>query len=238
MVFWSLLALHGCTMPSSHDGAVADPPLAPSQAAPTPSAQPVPAPVPAPAFQPSVRPLGQDQVSRMQGQSHHPGCPVEITDLRAVHMNHWTFEGTLSQGVLIVHHSHTQTVVDAFAAAFEARFPFESMQPVSVFEGSDDASMAANNTSAYNCRKVKGSTTFSEHSYGRAIDVNPVHNPWVRGDRVDPAAGQTYLERQSLEPGMLGPDSALVVAFKKAGWGWGGDWSSLKDYQHLSASGR
>lgn len=238
MVFWSLLALHGCTMPSASDEPVVDPPTVPSSAEPAQAAPPEPEPEPEPQFHGAVLPLGEEQIERMKGQSHHPGCPVALGDLRAIEMTHWNFDGALSEGVLIVHHAQAQTVVDAFAAAFESRFPFETIQPVSVFEGSDDASMAANNTSAYNCRKVKGSGTFSEHSYGRAIDVNPVHNPWVRGERVAPPAGRSYLERKSLQPGMLGPDSALVVAFKEAGWGWGGDWSSLKDYQHLSTSGR
>ena len=109
---------------------------------------------------------------------------------------------------------------------------------VSAYGGSDDASMAADNTSAFNCRTIKGTTTWSEHSTGTAIDINPVENPWVRGAMVDPPEGVEFLDREHRRPGMLYADSAVVRHLVEAGWGWGGTWGSRKDYQHLSLSGR
>lgn len=196
-----------------------------------------PAPV-TPTFEARSAPLTEAFRLRMQGRSHHEGCPVALDALRAVELTHWTPSGAVEKGTLVLHADHVDVAVNAFRLAFEARFPITSMRPVHAFDGDDGASMRADNTSAYNCRRVKGTNTYSEHSYGRAIDVNPLRNPWVRGDRVDPPEGSAHAIRDPLRPGMLGADSALVKAFEAAGWGWGGRWSSLKDYQHFSATGR
>ena len=109
---------------------------------------------------------------------------------------------------------------------------------VEAFGGSDDASMAANNTSAFNCRKATGGTSWSEHSYGRAIDVNPVQNPYVKGSLVLPQSGSAYVDRSRTIPGMIRAGDAVVRAFAAQGWAWGGTWTSLKDYQHFSTTGR
>nr|WP_231127486.1 M15 family metallopeptidase [Motilibacter aurantiacus] len=98
--------------------------------------------------------------------------------------------------------------------------------------------MAANNTSAYNCRKVAGTGRWSEHSYGRAVDVNPVQNPYVKGRVVQPAAGRAYVDRSRDAAGLLRAGEPAVEAFTARGWGWGGSWRSSKDYQHFSSTGR
>ena len=98
--------------------------------------------------------------------------------------------------------------------------------------------MAANNTSAFNCRPVAGTSRWSEHAYGRAIDVNPVQNPYVAGRHVSPPAGRRYADRAGRAPGMIRAGDAVVRAFAAAGWGWGGAWRTARDYQHFSASGR
>jgi hypothetical protein len=121
---------------------------------------------------------------------------------------------------------------------YDARFQINRLEPVDAYGGSDDRSMEANNSSAFNCRRVAGTTRWSEHAYGTAIDLNPVQNPYVRGDRVDPPAGEGWRNRDSKTPGMVTDDDAVVRAFQSQGWGWGGHWSAGKDYQHFSASGR
>jgi hypothetical protein len=107
-------------------------------------------------------------------------------------------------------------------------------------DGADDfASIEADNTSAFNCRLRTGSTTeFSQHSYGTAIDLNPLRNPYVgtSGTTSHPAS-VPYLER-SPRPGVITGDGPVVAAFREIGWSWGGDWSTVKDYQHFSLSGR
>jgi len=112
------------------------------------------------------------------------------------------------------------------------------MTPVDAYGGSDFRSIEADNTSAFNCRYVEGTTRWSEHAYGRAIDVNPIENPYVSGGRTSHPASRTYVDRSRRRPGMAYERGALVRAFDAIGWGWGGRWTSVKDYQHFSASGR
>jgi hypothetical protein len=121
---------------------------------------------------------------------------------------------------------------------YAVRFPLRRMVPVDVYGGSDFRSIEADNTSAFNCRYVDGTRRWSEHAYGRAIDLNPIENPFVSGGRTSHPASVPYLDRTPCRPGMACPGNALVRAFAAIGWGWGGDWASVKDYQHFSASGR
>lgn len=191
-------------------------------------------------WQAEVSPLSESVRAEMRGVSWREGCPVSLDDLRQIRMTHWTFEGGVETGELIVAATVVEVVVAAFQAAFEARYPIRSMRPVRHFQGNDDRSMEADNTSAFNCRSVAGSQTWSQHSYGTAIDVNPIENPYIsRRGTVSPDAGRPYEDRSRTDvPAMLTAESALVRSFLSAGWGWGGQWSSLKDYQHLSESGR
>jgi hypothetical protein len=112
------------------------------------------------------------------------------------------------------------------------------MEPVDVYDGDDNRSMAANNTSAFNCRAVTGGSSWSEHSYGTAIDINPLRNPYVRGGTVLPPEGSAYADRGLDEPGMIHAGDEVVETFGAHGWIWGGTWDSTKDYQHFSTSGR
>lgn len=169
--------------------------------------------------------------------SWRPGCPVGPADLRAVSFPHVRPDGSLARGVLIVHGDVVHDVAVLVRAAHGSRFPITQARPVDDF-GGDDASMAADNTSAFNCRTVAGTTTWSQHAYGRAVDLNPVRNPSVRGDRVDPPGGRSYLDRSDVRPGMLVEGSAVVDAVDRLGWGWGGRWTSGADFQHLSRNGR
>ena len=95
-----------------------------------------------------------------------------------------------------------------------------------------------NNTTAFNCRPVRGATSYSEHAYGLAVDVNPFQNPYLKGDLVLPELASAYRDRARHRPGMILPRGPVVRAFARIGWGWGGDWTSLKDLQHFSANGR
>lgn len=184
-----------------------------------------------------VEPVGPGTAFPLSA-SWRPACPVHHRDLRAVRFPHVRPDGTEARGVLIVHRDAVPAITTLVRAAWGTRFPITQARPVDDFGGSDDASMAADNTSAFNCRTVAGTTTWSRHAYGRAVDVNPVENPYVRGAEVDPSAGQAYVDRSSIRPGMLVEASALVDAADRLGWGWGGRWSSGPDHQHLSADGR
>ncbi|MDP8970451.1 MAG: M15 family metallopeptidase, partial [Actinomycetota bacterium] len=148
------------------------------------------------------------------------------------------FDGALRDGQLVVARAIADEVLSVFARLFDAGFPLERVALVDDYGADDDASMAANNTSGFNCRTVAGTARWSEHAYGTAIDVNPVQNPYVRGDEVAPPAGAAYLDRSDVRPGMAVRPGPLVDAFAEIGWSWGGDWQASRDYQHFSASGR
>ena len=133
--------------------------------------------------------------------SWRPGCPVGPARLRAVRLRHWDFRGRSRVGVLVVDAAETGRVVSVFRRLYAARFPIRRMLGVEVYRGSDDRSMRADNTSAFNCRFVGGTRRWSEHAYGRAIDLNPVENPYVHGGLVEPPAGRAYLDRSSPRAG-------------------------------------
>ena len=170
--------------------------------------------------------------------TYRAGCPVPPARLRTVRLTYWGFDNGAHEGKLVVRDRVASDLVKVFRRLYAARFPIRRMVPVSVYRGSDDASMAADNTSAFNCRRVEGSSSWSMHAYGEAIDLNPVENPYVRGGLVQPPAGRRYLDRTSVRAGMAIERSVVVRAFEDVGWKWGGRWTSLKDYQHFSTTGR
>ena len=171
--------------------------------------------------------------------SYRDGCPVGPDQLRALHMSYWGFDGHSHVGTMVVDASVTQDVLTVFSTLYADRFPIRQMVPVAQFSGSDPSSMAADNTSAFNCRYAvaPGAPQWSEHAYGDAIDVNPVENPYLEGGAVQPDAGTSYLDRSNVRPGMAVVDGPLVAAFVSVGWQWGGRWTDSPDYQHFSKSG-
>lgn len=189
----------------------------------------------APAFRAEVAPVRWQELR----YSYRVGCPVPPSKLRTVRLSYWGFDGRAHEGTLVVNRRVTGDVVAIFRRLYEARFPIRRMQPISAYRGSDDASMAADNTSSFNCRRAVGSATgaWSSHAYGLAIDVNPVENPYLLGSRVLPPSGRAYLNRSRARAGMATRNGVLVRAFASQSWTWGGRWSS-PDYQHFSTTGR
>ena len=188
-----------------------------------------------PLFRASIDPAPADRMEF----SWRVGCPVGTGDLRLLTLTHRGFDGAIHMGELVVHEDHALAVVGVFKMLFEAGFPIQRMKLVDEYQGDDDASMEANNTSAFNCRLATGSDdTWSQHAYGWAIDINPVQNPYVNGGTVLPPSGAAYLDRADVRQGMVVEGDAVVAAFASIGWEWGGNWVSLKDYQHFSATGR
>jgi hypothetical protein len=174
----------------------------------------------------------------MTGSTWEPGCPVALDDLRHLRLSFWGPDEEPQDGELIVHADQAGAVIEVFRRLFDARYPITKMRLMDAYDGDDDASMLDNNTSGFNCRKVKGSSNWSQHSYGRAIDVNPFKNPWVNGEMIDPPQAVRYADRSIDDPQLIGHGDVVWQAFTAAGWDWGGDWRSSKDYQHFSASGR
>jgi D-alanyl-D-alanine carboxypeptidase len=171
--------------------------------------------------------------------SWRPGCPVGPVELRLLRVDHWGLDGRVHRGELIVHRDHAGRVLVVLEKLFKARYPIQRLRLVDAYRADDDRSMAANNTSGFNCRRVSGSRRWSEHAFGRAIDLNPLRNPYVtRGGRVSPPAGRPYANRGRRAAGMIHGGDAVVRAFAAAGWRWGGYWSGSRDYQHFSSTGR
>jgi hypothetical protein len=185
----------------------------------------------APEFEAEIAPVRWDELRH----SYRAGCPVGPTQLRTVHVSYWGFDGRPHTGAIVVARRLAPDVVAVFRRLWAARFPVRRLRPVSAYGGSDDASMAADNTSGFNCRFVGGTSRWSLHAYGEAIDVNPVENPYVRGATVSPAAGRAYLDRSRYRKGMAVGGGVLVRAFAAVGWKWG---ASFGDYQHFSTTGR
>ncbi|MEA2452312.1 MAG: hypothetical protein QOG04_1022 [Actinomycetota bacterium] len=175
---------------------------------------------------------------RMTGVSWHEGCPVPIRALRLMRISYHGFDGDRHVGKLVVHRDAVTAISNAFHSMWRHDFKIHRMNLIDRFGGSDRRSMAADNTSAFNCRNVAGTDHWSQHAYGRAIDINPVENPYVRSDgSASPPAGSRYTDRSQQRKGMVHSGDPVVRAFARQGWGWGGSWSSPKDYQHFSATG-
>ena len=216
-----------------------------SQAAPAvprTSRLPVATTVDLPPFSASVSRIGPRLRERM-ATSYRAGCPVGLRHLRYLRVRFVGFGGSARTGRIVVHASQARAVVTVFRRLYAARWPLKRMRLVDHYQGDDDLSMAANNTSAFNCRRVAGADRWSEHSYGRAIDLNPVQNPYVVGTSVSPEQGRRYagVDRSADAPrrrGVIRAGDVVVRAFDRISWEWGGTWVHSKDYQHFSASGR
>jgi hypothetical protein len=171
--------------------------------------------------------------------SWHRGCPVAPVQLRRLRVSYWGFDRRAHTGALVVNARAVAPLTRVFARLYAKRFPIRRMRPIDAYGGSDERSLAADNTAAFNCRYAvaPGPKRWSSHAYGLAIDVNPVENPYVLNGRVHPRAGRAFLDRSRIRRGMAVRGGVLVNAFTSVGWAWGGRWASSPDYQHFSASG-
>lgn len=189
-------------------------------------------------FTGSVSRIDRDTRRLMVGSSWRRGCPVALTKLRVVRLTYLGFDGEAQHGRLVVHRRWADEILRVFRRLYRHGFPIRRVRLVDRYAADDRVSMRHDNTSAFNCRYVAGTTTWSQHAFGRAIDINPVENPYVDGDHVSPRRGRRYLDRSNVRPGMIVRRGIVVRAFRRIGWGWGGTWSSAKDYQHFSANGK
>lgn len=187
-----------------------------------------------PTFESSITTIPINTQKIMQKYTWRSGCPVPLNDLAEIKLSYWGFDHKIHQGILIVNKTLATEVVSIFKAVYEHKFPIERMQTMDKFKGDDDAAMEVNNTSAFNCRSITGKPgVFSQHSYGNAIDINTLINPYIKGDKILPPAGKKYVDRTEYHPGKITKDSFIYNEFVKRGWSWGGNWHDLQDYQHF-----
>lgn len=188
------------------------------------------------------RPIPDTIWQAMEGKSWHKelACPKR-DELALLYIPYTNFLGEKAVGQMIVARSVADQVLDIFADIDRAGFPIEQMTLIYHFNGDDAKSMQANNTSAFNCRLKTSGNGLSQHSFGRAIDINPIQNPYVTRKTTLPEAGRqfdTKSERARQHAAVIRRNGAVVQAFEARGWKWGGKWRSLKDYQHFSRSGK
>ena len=164
-------------------------------------------------------------------------CPVSLDDLRLVKIEHCDFFSQVKNGELVVYKSKAQDALEIFAKLFEIKFQIHQAKLIDEYNGDDEASMADNNSSCFNFRKIAGSDKISIHGYGLAIDINPVQNPAiVMGEKsmavsIHPKKGIDFLNRTNDRSGMV---ESVVEIFKTHGFTvWGGNWNTPIDYQHF-----
>ncbi|WP_408633267.1 M15 family metallopeptidase [Mycobacterium hippophais] len=169
------------------------------------------------------------------GATWRPGCPVGPEALRRVELEFVGLDDRTHSGELVVHQDVVADVIAVFEQLEQLRYPIARMQTAARYPGADDQrSMADNNSSAFNCRDIPGTGRWSPHAYGRAVDINPLFNPYVRRDGAfEPANAGPYRDRGRTDPGVLHDGDPAVRAFTDRGWAWGGYWRRHKDYQHF-----
>ena len=183
----------------------------------------------------SFGPLNETMIKRITGVSYpKTGAKISLDDLSYIRLLHYDFEGNIKQGELIINKALAKEVTEIFYKLFLEKYPLASVRIIDDFDADDEASMSANNTSAFNYRLISGSNKLSKHGSGTAIDINPLYNPCInKSGNVEPASGKPYTDRSKTFAGKIDKNDLAYKLFKEAGWTWGGNWSSLKDYQHF-----
>jgi D-alanyl-D-alanine carboxypeptidase len=185
-------------------------------------------------FHSTVQPVPAEVAAR---STWHDGCPVPLDDLRYVTVSFWGFDGRAHTGELIVHRRAAEPIAHVFAELFEHRFPIEDLHVTSADELDAPDTGDGNASAAFVCRATRGASSWSQHAYGLAVDINPFQNPYTRDGGVIPGLASSYLDRATERPGMLHAGDTVTGAFAAVGWRWGGTWSE-PDLMHFSANGR
>jgi hypothetical protein len=189
---------------------------------------------PARAFIAEALAISDEIRARMTGVSWRdvPECP-RWNELAYLRLDHVTFDGGTARGELVVAAVLAARAIEVFRRLYQLGFPIRQMRLVDEFGADDDRSMAADNSSAFNFRLVAGTKTLSQHALGRAIDINPVENPWRKPERIVPDAGRAFADRAQIRPGMIVRPGPVVAMFDELGWEWGGDWMHAFDDHHI-----
>ncbi len=192
----------------------------------------------------SYEPLSEEIILRIAGLSYprdsitNPAKDViPLQDLRYVKIRYIDFDGKAQNGELICNQKIAQDLVEIFSELYDRQYPLASVRLVDDFGGDDLASMEADNTSCFNFREVTssggGRHKLSLHAYGLAVDLNPLYNPYVKKGKILPQSAKPYANRKNANPYRIDHEDLAYQLFTSHGFTWGGDWKSLKDYQHF-----
>lgn len=188
-------------------------------------------------------PISDAVFSRIYGKSYKKDCRVLRSSLRYLHLLHYTEDGRIKLGEMICHKDIADDLTEIFRKLFEAKYPIENMQLIDNYGADDIRSMEHNNTTCFNYRTVAGSKKLSNHSLGKAVDINPLYNPYVKRRKdgtykVSPEKGRQYADRTKTFKYKIDRNDLAYRLFKQHGFRWGGDYRSLKDYQHFEKEDR
>ncbi len=186
----------------------------------------------------SAVPVDSAVFARMSGRSYRDGCPVEVEDLRYLRVLHRDLSGRTLVGEMVANKSIAGDLLEIFRELYDAGYPIERMRLIDDYDGDDEASMLANNTSCFNYRRKAHMSSVSRHAYGEAVDINPLYNPYYRvtaaGARiVEPASAAPYVDRSADFPYKIERGDLCHRLFLEHGFHWGGSWTRSKDYQHF-----
>ena len=187
----------------------------------------------APAVEFSSSEIPASVLERMKGKSYPEGCPVSLSDLRYLRLSYHGFDGEVHTGEMVCNRIIADDLVAIFKELYDSLYQIRSIRLIDDFDGSDEKSMAADNSSCFNFREATGQSRLSAHAVGMAVDVNPLENPYVKGDKVLPAEGEAYADRSAALPHMISRNDLCYKLFRARGFSWGGAWQSCKDWQHF-----
>ena len=174
----------------------------------------------------------------MQGRSYKRDCTVARSSLRYILCLHRDDGGRSIVGEMVVNKSIAADVVEIFRRLYEAGYPIERMRLIDYWDADDERAMTANNSSSFNFRFISHTRKVSKHGMGMAIDINPLYNPYtktLRGGKAneEPSAGRPYLDRNRKFKYKISRGDLCYRLFRKYGFIWGGEWKTMKDYQHF-----
>ncbi len=179
-------------------------------------------------------PLTDEIKNKIVDISWNEKASYPIDDLAYITVTYYGFNGEIHIGELIMHKKVAPEIIEIFQELYDKKFPIEKVRLIDEYDAIDQASMADNNSSALCVRPITNKPyELSKHSYGLAIDLNPIQNPYISPDGIFPDGGNEFLDRTHVRKGMIVEGDACYEAFTSRGWTWGGNWTSIKDYQHF-----
>lgn len=185
----------------------------------------------------SINPVDDEIFGRIYGNSYKKDCSIPREELRYLTVAHHNFNGEVVKGELICNALIAEDLIDIFRNLYNDKYPIERLVLIDEYGSDDIKSMQANNSSCFNYRVIAGSNKLSKHARGLAIDINPLYNPWVKQDngvlKVSPEEGRPYADRKKEFPYKIDRDDLCYKEFIRHGFKWGGDWTTIKDYQHF-----
>lgn len=185
----------------------------------------------------TINAISDEVLSRIKGKSYPESCPINLDDLRYIRVLHYNINEEIYTGEIIVNKAIARDIKEIFTTLFLNKYPVEKMVLVDEFDADDVLSMENNNTTGFNYRVIAGTDSISNHSFGMAVDINPLYNPYVVNKNgvqmVSPDGGRNYVNRNNAFAYKIDKNDLCYKLFTEYGFTWGGDWKNVKDYQHF-----